>query len=119
MYAIRSYYGLADDKIVFDTIELQEKPSLFPEVKVDMGLKELTEGMMLRNVITSYSIHYTKLYDARNPWPGPGFPQSPRRAPRSYCCNRYAQRRCCIRKWCAGKSIQRYQDWGHDHHRVS
>lgn len=39
---------LADSKIVFDTIELQEKPSLFPEVKVDMGLKELTEGMMLR-----------------------------------------------------------------------
>lgn len=39
---------LDENKTVFDTVELRDKPSLFPEVKVDMGLKEFAQGLMLR-----------------------------------------------------------------------
>ena len=51
MYAIRSYYGLSEQEAMEEGYEIEvchnikpDKPSYF-------------------NVITSYSIHYTKLYE--------------------------------------------------------
>ena len=79
MYAIRSYYGgaLFDSLTVFDNVA-------FPlQEKTDMGEGEIRERVLSRlaqvgleeaqgkfpdelsgGVITSYSIHYTKLYEA-------------------------------------------------------
>jgi protease-4 len=37
------------EKTKFVTIELQDKPSLFPQVKVDLGIKELMEKVYLRH----------------------------------------------------------------------
>ena len=37
-----------------------------PDVQVGFVFSHITMGQILSTVITSYSIHYTKLYDLRN-----------------------------------------------------
>ena len=65
MYAIRSYYGLGDDghtaSIFPDQFELlEDERSCAVAQHPITGQKRIT---VTGNVITSYSIHYTKLYD--------------------------------------------------------
>ena len=55
MYAIRSYYEIST-------------PQLPVVNNVDVAVcdqPELIRDALIRHVITSYSIHYTKLYDGR------------------------------------------------------
>ena len=60
MYAIRSYYGC-------ELLRAQGRPVGFPIVSIWREGSEMRAAWyrQLAAVITSYSIHYTKLYDAR------------------------------------------------------
>ena len=69
MYAIRSYYVLKDAIVMFEK-EITEKEFLSKKRNPNITLQQierLKEQYIVRNpkyVITSYSIHYTKLYDS-------------------------------------------------------
>ena len=71
MYAIRSYY--AGDEVLIPSpywvsypamVQLAEGESVFVPTTAEAGYLVTVAG--LEAVITSYSIHYTKLYDAPN-----------------------------------------------------
>ena len=57
MYAIRSYYD-SDDITAISYDDLFQKPS-------ESGDDDSTSSSNTDSVITSYSIHYTKLYEGR------------------------------------------------------
>ena len=63
MYAIRSYYVILKKKSTF--LELDFQISGYVEIICDRCLDEYHQEIDYEGkfVITSYSIHYTKLYD--------------------------------------------------------
>ena len=73
MYAIRSYYELTGS--INNTVELVSDRlngessvvrSAADAVALSLGTFELEVQKVANNVITSYSIHYTKLYDVED-----------------------------------------------------
>ena len=58
MYAIRSYYAVSD----YPEIEALQRTILDREGKVSVASLRI-DSLSAKDVITSYSIHYTKLYD--------------------------------------------------------
>ena len=81
MYAIRSYYGAAtpEKPVVLKYGELNPDGNLMTETAREFAkiVEEMSKGTLIidvypgsqlgdeRVVITSYSIHYTKLYETR------------------------------------------------------
>ena len=65
MYAIRSYYGfdLVRAKCPHARIEIVTGVGHFPQIEAADRVNALIEKFVANFVITSYSIHYTKLYD--------------------------------------------------------
>ena len=66
MYAIRSYYASIELNSRIETQEAEGRFTVKHEAPLDVeAIKELRiNGIVVPlNVITSYSIHYTKLYD--------------------------------------------------------
>ena len=65
MYAIRSYYEICDEHPeleektanLFQSISAENADEILSQVMADANIREL-------GVITSYSIHYTKLYES-------------------------------------------------------
>ena len=65
MYAIRSYYAGINDgsaAIIMASEEAVKRFSLIPKAKI-LGAQSAGVPPRVMGVITSYSIHYTKLYD--------------------------------------------------------
>ena len=63
MYAIRSYYGIDKDGVINASFENDSVSEIFTEVTYQNGLYAFLNDNA-NFVITSYSIHYTKLYDS-------------------------------------------------------
>ena len=63
MYAIRSYYGIAYGEIVdITTPNGDKRTGQVLEAREEIAVVQVFEGTS-EFVITSYSIHYTKLYE--------------------------------------------------------
>ena len=76
MYAIRSYYESNGEMVTVNIGEDEKDPvfcvtDLLPHLATEQMKRTLSEGIKgeelnILIVITSYSIHYTKLYENRN-----------------------------------------------------